>query len=43
VQGQRLLERGGKGYDPVLVALALGDADATGVQVDVVEARMATS
>jgi len=34
VQTEGFLERGGERDEAVLVALALGDADATGVEVD---------
>jgi hypothetical protein len=35
VQGEGFLERGGEGDDAVFAALALGDPDAAGVEVDV--------
>jgi len=35
VQGEGLLERGGERDDAVFAALAPGDADAAGVEVDV--------
>jgi hypothetical protein len=37
VQGEGLLERAREGDDAVLAALALGDADAAGVEIDVGE------
>jgi hypothetical protein len=35
VQGESLLESGGEGDDAVFAALALGDPDAAGIEVDV--------